>query len=483
MTAVFPGGIQTFLPALVDGLAGDTCAAVLFSRAYEEITAMETLLARTELVAYFSRTYSMAANLSLVDGDSPLQWLDPNGSARDVTLPANATSNHVFVIINTADAAETITVKNAAATTIGTVAQGETKIFVPSGSAWAMVSGGGGGTNPTSANILINGGFDIWQRGGTGSAVTMTDDIYNAPDRWNSLIQGSNPTIQRSTGLTNSPYSCKLTAGGTSYRHGIEQIVESANSIQARGKSIIAQCLVKPVKNAGSGTIDMRIAILEWTGTADAVTSDIINDWTSGTYTTGNFFNTTSLTLIGTAQISAAHNTITQLSVTGTVSQSCNNLIILIWTEDVPAHASDYVLISEAGLYIASTVQAWLPKPTGQELELCQRYCWKDILAVAYASLTWAYVQATGTNFYGYLSLPTPMRNYATATFSCSAAANFYLGGGLAQVAILLGTLSEHTSGSILKLYGTAAASTASTFRDIGVGNTTTDWIMVESEL
>lgn len=233
----------------------------------------------------------------------------------------------------------------------------------------AVASGG------TGANLLINGGFDFFQRvGAAAAAKAMTDDAYNAPDRWYSLIQGANATIQQEAGIGTSKFSCKLVAGGTTNRYGIAQITESSNSIPFRGRTVIAQVKLKPVNNAGSGTRDYRIAILEWTGTADAVTSEIVADWTSGTFTTAGFFASTTLTLVATAAVTATHNTETALTVSGTVSASCNNLIVFIWTEDVPAHASDYVLLGEAGLYDGSTAQAWQPRPIAQELNLCLRY-------------------------------------------------------------------------------------------------------------
>lgn len=246
-------------------------------------------------------------------------------------------------------------------------------VLTSDGTDWtsAAPSGGGGGA---VTNLLINGGFDFFQRITPATATAMSDDVYNAPDMWYSLVQGANATINRNAGIGTSKYSCKLVAGGTTNRYGIAQIKESADSIPLRGKEVITQILIKPVNNAGSGTRKYRIAILEWTGTADLVTSELVADWTSGTFTTAGFFASTTLTLVATASVTATHNTETQLSCTGTVSASCNNLIVFIWVEDVPTHASDYVLIGEAGLYTASTVQEWSPKPNRQELALCQAF-------------------------------------------------------------------------------------------------------------
>jgi hypothetical protein len=205
-------------------------------------------------------------------------------------------------------------------------------------------------------------------------------------------------------------------AGGTTNRYGIAQIKESAESIPLRGKEVIAQCLIKPVNNAGSGTRDYRIAILEWTGTEDTVTSELVNDWTSGTFTTAGFFASTTKTLVATASVTATHNTETQLSCTGTVSTSCNNLIVFIWTEDVPTHASDYVLIGEAGLYTSGAVQEWNPAPIAQEFLKCARYCYV-LTGALYTTLAIGLTQST-TAAALYVTCPTSMFKTPALTIS-----------------------------------------------------------------
>lgn len=225
-------------------------------------------------------------------------------------------------------------------------------------------------------NLLINGEPIFAQRVNPTSSTAVLNDSYDHFDRWYSLRQGAGGTITRSTGSDGTRYAMKLTAGGTTNRFGVAQIVESFASVPMRGRTVRFQCRVRPNRNAGSGTIDVRCAILEWTGTADSVTSELVDTWTSSNYTVGagNFFAGQSKTLIGTAQISANHGTWTDLSVTGTVSSSCNNLIVFVWWEDVPSHASDYLELCKMGLYDGQTAQSWLPRPVGQELALCQRY-------------------------------------------------------------------------------------------------------------
>lgn len=78
-----------------------------------------------------------AGNTTLAVTANPIQAIDPNGAGRDVTLPAaSAWRNRALFIKNTADAAETITVKDDAAATINTLAQNTSGLYISSGAAW-----------------------------------------------------------------------------------------------------------------------------------------------------------------------------------------------------------------------------------------------------------------------------------------------------------------------------------------------------------
>lgn len=66
---------------------------------------------------------------------------DPGGSHRDVTLDAEATADGMFrLIVNKADNAENLVVKDDAAATIATINQNEAALFHCDGSAWALVT-------------------------------------------------------------------------------------------------------------------------------------------------------------------------------------------------------------------------------------------------------------------------------------------------------------------------------------------------------
>lgn len=88
---------------------------------------------------------SAGVNETTLTGDETLdaasserfQRLDPGGASRDVTLPAEEGNNRLwYYILNAADAAEDLVVKNDNGDTIATVSQNEAAVFVCSGSSW-----------------------------------------------------------------------------------------------------------------------------------------------------------------------------------------------------------------------------------------------------------------------------------------------------------------------------------------------------------
>lgn len=124
--ASFPTSVKTF-PTLVDLV--DSVLASHQNERGAEVTAIETFLTAAALYAGFGTPAVMAGTVVLTDASPVIQSLDPNGAARDLTLPAIATTNHVFIVINRAAGSYAITIKNAGGTTIATCAK-DAAVFV-----------------------------------------------------------------------------------------------------------------------------------------------------------------------------------------------------------------------------------------------------------------------------------------------------------------------------------------------------------------
>ena len=84
-----------------------------------------------------TETVTLGADKVLTKKSPTVQFLDPGGAARNVTLPPEADSAGLFfIIVNQADAAEIITVRDDTPTTVVTPTQNEVAVVVCNGVTW-----------------------------------------------------------------------------------------------------------------------------------------------------------------------------------------------------------------------------------------------------------------------------------------------------------------------------------------------------------
>ena len=216
-------------------------------------------------------------------------------------------------------------------------------------------------------NKIINGDGRVNQR----VATTIGDDTYGH-DRHYALTQSGNIAVSTvSAPADGIAFMMRLTqAQATAQRMGYAQIIEAAETYGLRGKLVTLGGKLR-YSNAAA----IRFAVLEWTGTADQVTSDVVNDWASGSYAAGDFFIGTNLTVAAVGAITPAANEITDWSITAAISSSANNLIVFFWTEGTAAQNSTldmrwYLVEGDA----TAEDDPFSPRHIQQELALCQRY-------------------------------------------------------------------------------------------------------------
>lgn len=222
-------------------------------------------------------------------------------------------------------------------------------------------------------NEIINGGFSLWQRQAVDptSATSYSDDSYSA-DQWYILTQTGAVTDKRRLGPLTSDFGAELNQSQASaQRIGRAQIIEGVHSQPYRSRPIRFSC--KVLSDTASTVI--RVAILDWLGTADAVISDVVNDWTSGTFTPGNFFLSSGnhIGVIGTANVTVAASTWTDLVITGTVSSVNTNIIVFVWTENVLASGKTFA-VSECVLCDGVDPVPFIPPDYQAESIRAQRF-------------------------------------------------------------------------------------------------------------
>ena len=84
-------------------------------------------------------TFALTGNLTMTNKYPVLLFIDPNGAGRNILLPA-AEPGLTYCIVNTADAAETLTLRNYLDNlTYGTIAQNGRTWLVSDGTGWFLV--------------------------------------------------------------------------------------------------------------------------------------------------------------------------------------------------------------------------------------------------------------------------------------------------------------------------------------------------------
>jgi hypothetical protein len=244
----------------------------------------------------------------------------------------------------------------------------EDKLYFWDGSGWIAPSTGGGG-GAAGKNLLINGDMRVWQRQ-NGGAAAAANGVYGV-DRWYHLNQSAGVTISQLADAENStPSMLRITQPNASaQRFGVAQAIEGRNCKFARGQTVALSARVRC-----SNSTTLRYAILEWTGTEDAVTKDVVNDWTSGTYTAGNFFKASNMVVTAVGSLALTANTFATLTtLVATLGSSLNNLIVFLWTESTQAQSSTLdigkVQIEEGAAATAFERQSW-----AKRVEDCERY-------------------------------------------------------------------------------------------------------------
>jgi hypothetical protein len=240
-------------------------------------------------------------------------------------------------------------------------------------------------------NAIINGGFDIWQRG-TSFTNPGTAGAYNA-DRWCSYFNGTG-TITQETSVKpdTSTYALKMTATQTlaASDNAIYQLVEQLQMEQFRGKAVTLS-----VKLAGTATLAPTIQ-LSYSTTA--------ND---------SLFNT-NVAISGSVISAPAINTSTFVTyaVSYTVPTTAKTLRIGINSQTMAN--TNVLYVAEAQLEIGSTATNF-SKAGGTiqgELAACQRYYW--LLGSGTSTQLFNGSYYTATQFDGVIQYPVTMRTAPT---------------------------------------------------------------------
>lgn len=221
---------------------------------------------------------------------------------------------------------------------------------------WDNVSGGenvsassGAGSesvlNPAD-NIFVNPVFNHWAADATSKS-GVTDGTFSGAQNYYILSQSGNVDTSRltSTSDTSSTYALRMTnAHASAQRLGVLQYSSASSLPPMIGNTVRGQIRVRC-----SSTTTVFVVLVAWLNTTTP-TIDIVNDWTSPTFTEGNFFISSSdVEIIGYTSSSCSASTWTSISMSGTVPSNAKRLIMLVWTGDTLSAAGTFDVHSFAG--------------------------------------------------------------------------------------------------------------------------------------
>ena len=265
-------------------------------------------------------------------------------------------------------------------------------------------------------NLLINGNFDVWQR---GTSFTQNDDLYIC-DRWNALQEANSSwTFARDTSVpsSGSKYALKASNATANNQCAVVQILENLDAEQLLGKNLSFSFYAK---TTSLEIANLRCAILSWTGTADVVTSDVISAWAqNGTNPTW----ATNWTMENTPANLALTNSYQKFSIENVAIDTAGmkNLAVVIWVDDGTIASGDDFWISQACLNIGGTAADFTPRPYQLELEMCARYCWARQTLGTNQTMVSGMGYAAGTTRCVFdMRNPTPMRTNPSITGTAS---------------------------------------------------------------
>ena len=209
-------------------------------------------------------------------------------------------------------------------------------------------------------NILINGGFDVWQRGTSFSHSSGKNFIC---DRWwvnPSSVVGTQ--TRQAAGVDGFNYALRVqrTSGqsGTGLIY-LQTEMESADSMQFRGKKLTLSFYAKKGANFSQSNSQITSNVVTGTGTDQS----LISGFTGG------------------ANVLSQNNTLTTswqkfTHTTSSVLASNVNQIAVQFTHSPAgtAGADDYYYITGVQLEVGDTATDFEHRSYGEELALCQRY-------------------------------------------------------------------------------------------------------------
>jgi len=221
--------------------------------------------------------------------------------------------------------------------------------------------------------LLINGNFDIWQEATTVAAASASDGVTYVSDQWYNVQSTTakwNFALESTIVPIGSTYSLKCSASDVNIQVGVIQPIEFVNATKYRGKT--ASISFQAITTAGKTIDNLRCALVNWTGTADTLTRDIVGTWAGNGTNPTLIANTTILNTPVNLPLTTSWKTFKIENIL--IPLTVNNLLLFIWTDDTTITSGDEFYVAQVQVNEGTIALPFYPKDYNTELTDCMRY-------------------------------------------------------------------------------------------------------------
>ena len=305
-------------------------------------------------------------------------------------------------------------------------------------------------------NIVMNGGFQVWQR---GTSFTANGDEFGA-DRW--AIERDNQTVTKEIASIgnircNSMKMLKTGSGAITAYHSIED----GTGVSAGGSLFNGKTLTLSYYARASGSFDNNgQAWLYYNNNSSSVqvatcTDSLTTSWTKFTHT------------------------FTMPTNTQTYANVYSLTLSLIRALDGNVGNSDWVEVAQVQLEESSTATDFEHRSYGEELALCQRYFWKWVSGgSAYAVLGNAWTSSTVT-LWVTVPFPVTLRTGSPTVALGNTFANRYNGNSITNWSAGADGLNPNS----VTFNFTSSSMIANSANAVRANNSTGAFVSVDAEL
>lgn len=359
--AVLAGAIQTALNALsnLSGIVVTAISATVFDVAFAGADggADQALMTLT----LNSLTGGTAPNVTIAE-----RWA---GLAAGEAYELRDFSGRVLATLAPGERA-TVRLKS------GATAAGEWDVLLPvDGLAPAAARARIGVSADPFRNGVVNGGFDLWPETTTMDGASTP---ANSDDTWFNhvlLLSDGNDIVdltRDATAPAGALYCLAAAVQTANKKWGYLFPLEQIDSLRFIGQTVSVSFAART--NAGAQIRNVRCAVLSWSGTADAITSDVVSAWgAEGTNPT--------LAANWTAENVAANLVVpvdgfgARLKVEGVAvdTAAAKNVAVFIWVDDADAAVSDVLRIGDVQIEASEKATAFARRPVGVEMAMSER--------------------------------------------------------------------------------------------------------------